>query len=175
MYARLFRIIDTVGAKTLTQTDRYVDERVGDFAANIVAPQGARLKRRVSVGAIVIGVVVVGVLGLGVLGDVLTPAALASLAGGVVTCTRSAGTAACFGVRGREHATRLGDLVQQHLLVLLRSDAVAAGDDAVARERQVRRVPDVLVHHLAEAVLTRPDARLTAPGRGAERCRPRRR
>ena len=59
MYARLFRIIDTVGAKTLTQTDRYVDERVGNFAANIVAPQGARLKRRVSVGAVIVGVVVV--------------------------------------------------------------------------------------------------------------------
>ncbi len=57
MYARLFRIIDTVGAKTLTQTDRYVDSRVGDFSANIVAPEGARLKRGVSVGAIVIGVV----------------------------------------------------------------------------------------------------------------------
>jgi hypothetical protein len=60
LYARLFRIMDTVGAKTLTQTDRYVDERVGDFAANIVAPQGARLKRRVSVGAIVIGVAFLG-------------------------------------------------------------------------------------------------------------------
>ena len=40
LYARLFRIIDTVGAKTLTQTDRYVDARVGDFAANVVAPAG---------------------------------------------------------------------------------------------------------------------------------------
>ena len=56
LYARLFRIIDTVGAKTLTQTDRYVDARIGDFSANIVAPEGARLKRGVSVGAIVIGV-----------------------------------------------------------------------------------------------------------------------
>ena len=59
MYARLFRIIDTVGAKTLTQTDRYVDERVGDFAANVVAPQGARLKRSVAGGAILIAVIFV--------------------------------------------------------------------------------------------------------------------
>jgi hypothetical protein len=71
MYARLFRIVDTVGAKTLTQTDRYVDERVGDFAANVVAPQGARLKRRVSVGAIIIGVVVIGFWIWGVMGGAL--------------------------------------------------------------------------------------------------------
>jgi hypothetical protein len=70
IYARLFRILDTVGAKTLTQTDRYVDERVGDFTANIVAPQGARLKRSVSVGAIVIGAVFVALWLWGVLGDV---------------------------------------------------------------------------------------------------------
>lgn len=71
IYARLFRIIDTVGAKTLTQTDRYVDERVGDFAVNLVAPEGARLKRRVSVGAIIIGVVVIGMWVWGILGDAL--------------------------------------------------------------------------------------------------------
>jgi hypothetical protein len=70
-YARLFRIIDTVGAKTLTQTDRYVDERVGDFTANIVAPQGARLKRRVSVGAIILGAVFVVFWLWGIFGDAL--------------------------------------------------------------------------------------------------------
>jgi hypothetical protein len=53
LYQRLFRIVDTVGAKTLSQTDRYVDERIGNFAANVVAPQGQRLKRGVSVGAII--------------------------------------------------------------------------------------------------------------------------
>lgn len=52
---RLFRIADTVGAKAIDQTERYADERVGDFAADLVAPQGARLKRGVSV----VGVVVV--------------------------------------------------------------------------------------------------------------------
>lgn len=57
-YARLFRIMDTVGAKALRQTVRYADERVGDFAANIVAPQGARLKRTVSVWAILIGIAI---------------------------------------------------------------------------------------------------------------------
>ena len=55
VYQRLFRIIETVGAKTLTQTDRYQDDRAAaPFAANIVAPQGARLKRNVSVGAILL-------------------------------------------------------------------------------------------------------------------------
>jgi len=53
-YQRLFRIIDTVGAKTLTQTDRYVDDRIGNFQANVVAPQGQRLKRQVPVIVIVI-------------------------------------------------------------------------------------------------------------------------
>ncbi|MEO8261236.1 MAG: hypothetical protein ABI566_01590 [Pseudolysinimonas sp.] len=70
MYARLFRIIDTVGAKTLTQTDRYVDERVGNFAANYVAPQGARLKRRVSLASVIIFVIVGGFWVWGVFGDI---------------------------------------------------------------------------------------------------------
>ncbi len=57
VYQRLLTIVTTVGAKTLTQTDRYVDERVGEFAANMVAPEGRRLRRGVSwVGiAIVVG------------------------------------------------------------------------------------------------------------------------
>lgn len=42
---RLFGIIDTVGAKTLRQTDRYADERIGDTAIDLVAPQGRRLKK----------------------------------------------------------------------------------------------------------------------------------
>ncbi len=54
VYQRLFRIVDTVGAKTLSQTDRYVDERIGSFAANVVAPQGQRLKRGFSVVALVV-------------------------------------------------------------------------------------------------------------------------
>lgn len=53
VYQRLFRIVDTVGAKTLTQTDRYVDQNIGDFAANVVAPHGQRLKRGWSVGALI--------------------------------------------------------------------------------------------------------------------------
>ncbi|MEO6532075.1 MAG: hypothetical protein ABIO06_00720 [Pseudolysinimonas sp.] len=52
---RLFTIADTVGAKAVNQTKHYADDRVGDPAANIVAPQGMRLKR----GASVIGVVLV--------------------------------------------------------------------------------------------------------------------
>jgi hypothetical protein len=61
IHQRLLGIVDTVGAKTLSQTDRYSDERVGDFAANIVAPQGQRLKRGVSVGAIIALVVFAGI------------------------------------------------------------------------------------------------------------------
>ncbi|MEO6115424.1 MAG: hypothetical protein ABIP33_03480 [Pseudolysinimonas sp.] len=52
---RLFTIADTVGAKALSQTEHYADDRVGDPAANIVAPQGLRLRR----GASVIGTVLV--------------------------------------------------------------------------------------------------------------------
>lgn len=54
---RLFTIADTVGAKALNQTEHYADDRIGDPAVNIVAPQGARLRRGVSVA----GVVIVGV------------------------------------------------------------------------------------------------------------------
>ena len=54
VYQRLFQIVDTVGKKTLSQTDRYVDERIGSFAANIVAPQGQRLKRGLPIGAVIV-------------------------------------------------------------------------------------------------------------------------
>ncbi|MBC7591497.1 MAG: hypothetical protein H7226_10705 [Salinibacterium sp.] len=54
VHHRLLSIVDTVGAKTLTQTDRYSDERVQDFAANVVAPQGLRLKRRFPLVAVII-------------------------------------------------------------------------------------------------------------------------
>ena len=59
LHQRLFRIVDTVGAKTLHQTDRYRDDRVQDFAANVVATPGQRLKRGISVGAIIFGAIVV--------------------------------------------------------------------------------------------------------------------
>ena len=61
VHHRLLSIVDTVGAKTLTQTDRYVDVRVGDFTTNTVAPPGQRLTRRVPVALIVIiAVILVG-------------------------------------------------------------------------------------------------------------------
>ena len=53
-FQRLFRIADTVGEKTLSQTDRYADDRIGDPAVNLVAPQGARLKRGFSVGSVIV-------------------------------------------------------------------------------------------------------------------------
>jgi len=55
-YQRLLRIVTTVGTKALSQTDRYVDERVGVFEANLVAPSGQRLRRGVSwIGIAIIG------------------------------------------------------------------------------------------------------------------------
>jgi hypothetical protein len=53
-YARLFNIVQTVGNKTISQTARYHDDRVGSMAANIVAPQGQRLRHSTSIGAIVV-------------------------------------------------------------------------------------------------------------------------
>jgi hypothetical protein len=73
---RVFRIVDTVGEKTLDRTERYADDRVvgaraahartgahvealgARMAANIVAPQGRRLKRGLSVGTILLFVAV---------------------------------------------------------------------------------------------------------------------
>lgn len=58
---RLLRIVDTVGAKTVSQTDRYADERIGDRSVNLVAPRGARLRRGVPWAAILIGAVFVAI------------------------------------------------------------------------------------------------------------------
>ncbi len=71
-YARLLRIVDTVGSKAVRQTDRYHDERtMQPFAADIVAPQGQRLRRGVPVVAIVVGAVVVGYWVLSTFGGML--------------------------------------------------------------------------------------------------------
>lgn len=70
-FQRLFRIADTVGEKTLTQTDRYADERIGDPAVNLVAPQGARLKRGFSVGSVIVVVVFVAIWGWSFFGDLI--------------------------------------------------------------------------------------------------------
>lgn len=52
-HQRILRIVDTVGAKALARTDRYADERVGGTTVNIVAPEGRRLRRGVSVVAVI--------------------------------------------------------------------------------------------------------------------------
>ena len=53
--SRLLRIVDTVGAKTLARTDRYRDEHAPvPFAADVVAPEGRRLRRRLPVLAIAV-------------------------------------------------------------------------------------------------------------------------
>lgn len=50
---RLFKIIDTVGKKTLSQTDNYSDERVGNRTVDEVSVRGMRLKKQfVSVGVV---------------------------------------------------------------------------------------------------------------------------
>jgi len=41
--SRLMRIVDTVGAKAVRRSTNYRDERVGDFSANVVTPQGRRM------------------------------------------------------------------------------------------------------------------------------------
>jgi hypothetical protein len=69
LLTRLIRIVDTVGAKTVRQTARYADERVGDRAANIVAPGGRRLRGGVSIGAIVFMVVFALIWGWSFFGD----------------------------------------------------------------------------------------------------------
>jgi hypothetical protein len=58
LHQRMLQIVDTIGSKTLTQTDRYVDERIGQFPPNVVAPQGQRLRRRFPVWAIVLVAVI---------------------------------------------------------------------------------------------------------------------
>ena len=63
VWQRLDRIVQTVGSKTLDQTRLYADERVADRSLNIVAPQGRRIRRGITPGAVVFGVVAVAVLG----------------------------------------------------------------------------------------------------------------
>lgn len=43
---RIFEIIDKIGAKTLSQTDKYADESVGNRSSDVVAMPGRRLKKR---------------------------------------------------------------------------------------------------------------------------------
>ena len=57
VHQRMLRIVDTVGRKALSQTDGYRDERVDDPTANVIAPQGQRLKRGISAAGIVILVI----------------------------------------------------------------------------------------------------------------------
>ncbi|MET0842318.1 MAG: hypothetical protein ABWY23_00610 [Mycetocola sp.] len=61
VWQRLDRIVDTVGSKTLRQTERYADERADDPRLNIVAPQGRRIRSGMSPAAIAL--FVAGLLG----------------------------------------------------------------------------------------------------------------
>ncbi|AMB58994.1 hypothetical protein AWU67_09115 [Microterricola viridarii] len=86
-WARLFAIADTVGRKTVSQTERYRDERspaqpAPAFAAalgggdNMVAPQGRRLTRGLPIAAIVaivaffgLPLLLITVFGVGLVGS----------------------------------------------------------------------------------------------------------
>lgn len=57
MLYRLFMIIHTVGMKAHRQTDYYADERVADRTQNIVARDGARLKRGTAWASIITTIV----------------------------------------------------------------------------------------------------------------------
>jgi hypothetical protein len=56
----LFKIVDTVGAKTVSQTKRYSDDRIATPGADMVAAQGRRLKARWPVLGTILGVLVFG-------------------------------------------------------------------------------------------------------------------
>ncbi|MBH0025280.1 hypothetical protein [Salinibacterium sp. SWN248] len=43
-HRRLLGIADTVGTKTVRQSRRYADEKIGDYSVNLVAPRGQRLR-----------------------------------------------------------------------------------------------------------------------------------
>jgi hypothetical protein len=51
---RIFKIIDTVGTKIISQTKQYADERVENRMVNVVSEPGRRLKRQVSWVAIAV-------------------------------------------------------------------------------------------------------------------------
>jgi hypothetical protein len=84
--ARIFRIIATVGAKALRQTDRYQDEKVAaPFVANVVASPGQRLRRRFPTAVIVVLIVVLVVpMIVGVIAVIAALAAATAAAGTVV-------------------------------------------------------------------------------------------
>jgi hypothetical protein len=62
VWQRLDRIVDTVGTKTLRQTERYADDRVSDPRLNVVAPQGRRIRAGIAPGAVVLSAI--GVAGV---------------------------------------------------------------------------------------------------------------
>lgn len=61
---RLISITDTVGVKTHRQTAQYADEYVGDRSKNVIAPAGARLRKRSFVAGIVIIIVIIAVVNM---------------------------------------------------------------------------------------------------------------
>ncbi|MEO7006810.1 MAG: hypothetical protein ABI275_04550 [Terrimesophilobacter sp.] len=62
---RLFRIVDTVGAKTLRQSARYSDPR---SSSDMVAPAGQRLRRGMPAAAVVVAVIALVIFGANAFG-----------------------------------------------------------------------------------------------------------
>jgi hypothetical protein len=56
VWRRIFAIITNVGQKTISQTDYYADERVGDRSVDVVAEPGRRLRQGLSWQVIVFAV-----------------------------------------------------------------------------------------------------------------------
>ena len=59
--ARIFEMIRLVGSKASSQTSYYADANVGDRSQNVVATQGQRLKKRISVFTIIIIVIAMAI------------------------------------------------------------------------------------------------------------------
>jgi hypothetical protein len=62
-WERIFAIINNVGQKTISQTDYYADEKIGDRNTDVVADEGRRLRQGLSWQVVVFIVIfIVGII-----------------------------------------------------------------------------------------------------------------
>ena len=52
-YEKIGKIINDIGSKMDRQTDYYMDQRIDDRAMNVIAPEGRRLKKGVSIATVI--------------------------------------------------------------------------------------------------------------------------
>ncbi len=57
-FEKLFHIFNTIGTKVERQTDYYADERINDRTMNVVAQPGRRLKKSLSIQAVIVFLVI---------------------------------------------------------------------------------------------------------------------